>query len=287
MKVDRDLLRRLAGLRFGSRGLATGNRSGDRRSRAKGQGIEFADYREYGIGDDLKLVDWNVYERLGTVLVRLFHEDRNLRIRILLDASASMESKIDQAGTLAAGLALVGLAHRDTVELATAPWRTPVAGNDLQALPAVLAWLDPIATTGAEPVRRALLAQAAGVRSDRTVLVSDLLWDDETLDAVLQALAASSEAPVVIQTLGDQERRPDLDGPATWVDAEDGSEIAWDGTELDAQRYETLFRGWLDEIARRCRARRVTWIPVFTSDAIDRVFVEALARAGVVGSARA
>jgi uncharacterized protein (DUF58 family) len=78
------------------------------------------------------------------VLVRLFHEDRNLRIRILLDASRSMEAKLDQAGTLAAGLALVGLAHRDSVELATAPWRAPVAGNDLQALPAVLAWLEPI-----------------------------------------------------------------------------------------------------------------------------------------------
>ena len=81
MRIDRLLLRRLAGLRFGARGLASGRRAGDRRSRVKGQGIEFADFREYGVGDDLKLVDWNVYERLGTVLVRLFHEDRNLRIR--------------------------------------------------------------------------------------------------------------------------------------------------------------------------------------------------------------
>jgi uncharacterized protein (DUF58 family) len=287
VRVDRDLLRRLAGLRFGARGLATGKRTGDRRSRAKGQGIEFADFREYGIGDDLKLVDWNIYERLGTVLVRLFHEDKNLRIRILLDASRSMESKLDQAGTLAAGLALVGLAHRDSVELGSAPWRAPVAGNDLQALPSVLAWLEPIESGDPEPVRRSLLAQAAGMRSDRTVLVSDLLWDDETLDGVLQALAASSEAPVVIQTLGDAERRPDLEGPVTWVDAEDGAEIAWDGTTEDAARYEALFRSWLDEIARRCRARRVTWIPVFTSDAIDRVFVDALARAGVLGSASA
>lgn len=285
MKIDRLLLRRLAGLRFGARGLATGKRAGDRRSRAKGQGIEFADFREYGVGDDLKLVDWNVYERLGMVLVRLFHEDRNLRIRILLDASRSMEAKLDQAGTLVAGLALVGLAHRDSVELATAPWRAPVAGHDLHALPGVLAWLEPIESGDAEPVRRSLLAQAAGVRSDRTVLVSDLLWDDDTLEGALEALAASSEAPVVIQTLGDGEKSPDLDGPVTWVDAEDGTELAWDGTPDDAGPYQALFQTWLDEIARRCRARRITWIPVFTTDAIDRVFVDALARAGVVGSA--
>jgi uncharacterized protein (DUF58 family) len=287
VKIDRDLLRRLAGLRFGARGLATGKRAGDRRSRAKGQGIEFADFREYGVGDDLKLVDWNVYQRLGTVLVRLFHEDRNLRIRIVLDTSRSMEAKLDQAGTLAAGLALVGLAHRDSVELATAPWRAPVAGNDLQGLPAVLAWLEPIESGDAEPVRRSLLAQAAGVRSDRTVLVSDLLWDDDTLEGVLEALAASSEAPVVVQTLGDAEKSPDLDGPVTWIDAEDGSELAWDGTGDDAGRYQALLQTWLDEIARRCRARRITWIPVYTSDAIHRVFVDALARAGVVGSATA
>jgi hypothetical protein len=47
-------------------------------------------------------------------------------------------------------------------------------------------------------------------------------------------------------------------------------------------RYQALFQTWLDEIARRCRARRITWIPVYTADAIDRVFVDALARAGVV-----
>jgi hypothetical protein len=92
---------------------------------------------------------------------------------------------------------------------------------------------------------------------------------------------------VVIQTLGDAERSPDLDGPVTWVDAEDGTELAWDGTPDDASRYATVFQSWLDEIARRCRARRITWIPVFTDDAIDRVFVDALARAGVVGSASA
>jgi uncharacterized protein (DUF58 family) len=284
VRIDRELLRRLAGLRFGARGHATGRRAGDRRSRATGQGIEFADFREYGVGDDLKLVDWNVYERLGTVLVRLFHEDRNLRIRILLDASASMAGKLAQAGTLVAGLAHVGLAHHDTVEMATAAWRPPISGNDLQALPAFLGWLDSIEAAGAESVRRSLLAQAAGVRSDRTVLVSDLLWDDEALDSVLQALAASSDAPVVIQTLGDEERRPDLDGPATWIDVEDGAEIGWEGTAADAQRYDALLASWLDGIARRCRSRRVTWIPVFTSDPIDRVFVDALARAGVVGS---
>jgi uncharacterized protein (DUF58 family) len=221
------------------------------------------------------------------VLVRLFHEDRNLRIRILLDASRSMESKLEQAGTLAAGLALVGLAHRDSVELGATPWRVPVAGNDLQALPAVLAWLEAIESGDPEPVRRSLLAQAAGVRSDRTVLVSDLLWDDDTLESVLEVLAASSDAPVVIQTLGDADKSPDLDGPVTWVDAEDGAELAWDGTAGDAGRYDALFQSWLDGIARRCRHRRISWIPMFTSDAIHRVFVDALARAGVVGSAGA
>jgi hypothetical protein len=222
-----------------------------------------------------------VYERLGTVLVRLFHEDRNLRIRILLDASRSMEAKLDQAGTLAGGLALVGLAHRDSVELAYRRGALPSLEKICKR--------SPPCSPGSSRSRAATRSRCgappragAGVRSDRTVLVSDLLWDDETLEGVLEALAASSEAPVVVQTLGDAEKSPDLDGPVTWVDARTAPSSRGTGPETTrAATRRSSRRG----STRSHDAVGAThhWIPVFTSDAIHRVFDDALARAGWSG----
>ena len=124
MKVDRKLLNDLGALRVGLPGLALGPQLGDRRSPHRGRGMEFADHRPYRPGDDLRLVDWNVYNRLRTVLVRLFHEDRNLHLGICLDCSGSMGAgsprKADHAATLAAALSLIGLRERDTVTLSLA-----------------------------------------------------------------------------------------------------------------------------------------------------------------------
>src|SRR5690606_16952271 len=111
----------LRSLRLAARGPASGARQGDRRSAVRGRGLEFADHRPYSAGDDLRRVDWNVYARLRTVLVRLYHEDRNLSVRICVDASASMAfgtpRKADHAAELAAGLALVALLVRDDVSV--------------------------------------------------------------------------------------------------------------------------------------------------------------------------
>ena len=89
MKVDRTALARFAQLRLHAPSVATSLQQGDRRSPFLGRGVEFADFREYDPGDDIRLIDWNVYLRLGQVLVRQFNEERSLSIKICLDVSAS------------------------------------------------------------------------------------------------------------------------------------------------------------------------------------------------------
>ena len=84
MRIDRSIFAGLDALRLAAPLPTSGGRPGDRRSRARGRGVELADFRPYTPGDDLRLVDWNVFARLEQVLVRLFHEDRDLSLLVVV-----------------------------------------------------------------------------------------------------------------------------------------------------------------------------------------------------------
>ena len=112
-----EFLRRIDRLRIRSRGVFRGEFKGERRSLNRGTGVEFADYRVYEIGDDLRYVDWNVYARLDRLFIKLFRAEEDLPINILLDNSKSMgfgqPTKLACAKQVAAALGYVGLAGLD------------------------------------------------------------------------------------------------------------------------------------------------------------------------------
>src|SRR5437588_4259053 len=88
---DADFMRKLERLSLVSRKLKAGRMKGERRSPKRGQSVEFADYRNYAPGDDLRRVDWNAYARLERLFLKLFQEEEDITIHVLLDASKSMD----------------------------------------------------------------------------------------------------------------------------------------------------------------------------------------------------
>src|ERR1035437_178720 len=115
------LMRRLERGRISSKVMHPGASMGERMSRARGAGMEFADHKQYSAGDDFRMIDWNVYARLDEFVVRLYETEENLSVCIMVDASASMDfggtgnSKWEAATRLAAGLGYVSLANRDSL----------------------------------------------------------------------------------------------------------------------------------------------------------------------------
>src|ERR671930_2468328 len=111
--LDPQFLARLEQLELVSRKIFLGRMTGERRSKRKGQSVEFADYRNYVIGDDLRFLDWNLYARLNRLFIRLFMEEEDLHFYILIDNSLSMDfgnpTKLHHAKQLAAALGFVGL----------------------------------------------------------------------------------------------------------------------------------------------------------------------------------
>ena len=118
---DEELQRRLEVLALVARKIYRGRQRAERRTRKTGAGIEFADHREYAPGDDFRYLDLNVYQRTGRLLIRLFEEEEDLSVYVIVDTSRSMEmgspAKLDYAKRIAAALSYVALANLDRVSV--------------------------------------------------------------------------------------------------------------------------------------------------------------------------
>src|SRR5439155_10370459 len=117
--LDGRFLAKLEQLELVSRKIFLGLMKGERRSKRKGQSVEFADYRNYVKGDDLRFLDWNLYARLDRLFIRLFMEEEDLHLYVLVDNSLSMDfgnpSKLHYARQVAAALGFIGLVNLDRV----------------------------------------------------------------------------------------------------------------------------------------------------------------------------
>src|SRR5947209_20283622 len=158
-------LHRLEQLELVSKKIFAGKMKGDRLSKRKGQSVEFADYRNYVVGDDLRFLDWNLFARLDKLFLRLFHEEEDLHFYLLLDNSLSMDfgtpTKLHYARQVAAALGFIGLVNLDRVMLEVFNDRLtqslpPLRGR--RSLWRLLEFLTKLEPAGPSDLKRALKA---------------------------------------------------------------------------------------------------------------------------------
>jgi uncharacterized protein (DUF58 family) len=259
-----------------SRRSFRGRVKGERRSPRKGSSVEFSDYRAYGVGDDLRYVDWNIYGRLDRLYLKLFVDEEDLCLNLLLDASASMEfgepSKLDYAVRLAAALGFVGLVNLERVGVSVLRDRmaegwSPARGRG-QVLPLMdfLGRLRPSGKTslGEGLAQYTLRAREAGV----AVLISDLM-DPAGYERGLKALLERRFDVHVIHVLAADEMNPGFGGDLRLVDAETGEmrDLTLDG---EAQRvYRQRLREFLEGAERFCRAKEISYHRVVTDTPVQ------------------
>ncbi len=287
---DEDFLRRLERLAVLVRKPVRGGLKGGRRSVKRGQSVEFADYRDYSLGDDLRQLDWNVYARLEKLFVKLFIEEEDLTVTFLVDGSASMAQgepdKLVFAKRAAAALGYIALAAEDRVVLASLAGR---AGRRRAALRGsgrafrLLAELSAIqpadGVTDLVAACRHALAQVTG--RGVIVLVSDLL--DPGAERALRDLAGTGSEVIVLHVLAPDEVRPTLDGDLRLVDAESGATVDVTLDLAARERYTERVEAWQAELAALAAKRRIAYVPLMSDVPLaDLVFAE-LRRRRVVG----
>ncbi len=304
MILDEALLRRLEQLALVARHVRAGQSVGERRSIKRGSSVEFADYRDYAPGDDLRRVDWNIYARLERPFVRLFEEEEDLAVHLLLDGSGSMDwgqreergeegdaNKWGYARQLAAALGYVALTSGDRLQVATlGSYRSQLSALESQFGPVrgrghvlrLFEWLAGLEAGGTTDLSASLRSYAlTGGRAGLVVLLSDLFSPTGYVEG-LTALAARGHEVALIHLLSPDEVDPPLGGDLRLLDVETGDpqEVTIDGGMRDL--YRRRLEAWRDEIRADCRARDVHYLPVETDTPFDRVVLYDLRRAGVV-----
>ena len=236
-------------------------------------GFEFADYRRYTEGDDVRRIDWSVYARLRELHVRTPPQETRLALAILLDASASMDfgqpSKLRYAQRLAALLGTLALMRTDTVQVHTLYDGDAVTGGlhdtggMLGPLVHELAEIPSGRTTDlASSVRR---AREQGADTGMAVLISDALTPLAQLDAALHELARDARSPVLLHVVDATDATAGPSGPAALIDGETGQRLELDVTEDTRMRYAERYARFRGEVERSCRAERVRYLEVSTS----------------------
>lgn len=285
--LESAFLRRLEQLTLVSRQVRRGMLQGERRSPKRGLSVEFADYRPYVPGDDLRQLDWNVYARLERFFIKLFVEEEDITVHLLLDASRSMAwgapSKLRLAVQTAAAIGYIALNHLDRVTLtrfgATRDTLPPRRGR--QAALALFDFLQQTRAEGATQMGEHLRAYAAAARHPGPLyLITDLL--DPTWQDGMRALLARQFEITILHILAPDERNPDFFGDWRLRDAETGQtvEITLDNALLDA--YHRHLNAWLDEVRQWCQARAITHVLVPSETALDALLFGLLQRYGLL-----
>lgn len=286
MLLGPDLLKRLAALTLTSRKRGAGARAGERRSTRRGQSQEFADHRPYVPGDDLRFLDWHLYGRLDTLWVKLFEEEEDRVVQVLLDSSGSMEGeKLEYARKVAAALSFVALGHGDRVAVAgltdaLAHYSPPRSGRG--ATRPLFDTLEAVHPDGRSDPAKALTGMPRQRGAGIALLFTDFLYPSGPDMALRQLLARGNEVHV-FHIVAPAELRPSLDGDLVLVDAESGEELAVTVDEAALDRYEATVHAWAEEMEQTCRRLGVAYTRCLTSVPIERFVLEDLRRLGLVG----
>lgn len=283
--LDPRFLRLLSRMAYQLQGRIRGDRRGERRSARRGVGGDFVDVRPYTIGDDLRHLDWHLYARLDTLLVRLYEAQEEHTVHVLLDTSASMGvGKGLFARQLAAALAYLALVSSDRVGVFTLGEGVrgrlgPLRGKG--AAHRVFSFIQEAPFEGGTDLARAM-TEFTGTRRTGTVLVlSDFLVPEGRREA-LAALARSRMRVAVLHVLSPEERRPALGADLTLIDAETGQELL---VSVDA-RVQAAYLAQLEaleaQLRETCRSYGFAFIPVDSGQGLEELILGELRRHGIV-----
>ena len=283
------LLAQLERLELVSRKIFRGRMKGERRSKRKGQSVEFADFRNYVPGDDLRFIDWNLYARLDKLFLKLFLEEEDLHFYALIDTSLSMEfgepTKLAYAKQLAAALGFIGLVRACRVKIETLATTHKNPGPVLRgraSLWRMMEYLDGIEAGGsvslAEGVKNFCVRNSGkGI----LVLVSDLM-DKEGFDQAFRFLVTQQLDVYVLHVLCPEELNPEIKGDLKLIDCEDEdiAEITVSRPLMD--KYKRTLASFIDGAREFCARRGMNYLMTSTETPVEKLVANYLRKRGLV-----
>lgn len=294
-----ELLRRLEQIQLLAARRAKSTARGERRSRARGVSVEFADYRNYVVGDDLRHLDWNLFGRLDRLFLKLYEEERELPVRIFLDASESMNfgtpRKFDFARQVAAAMGYVALCGFDRVSFHVFP--DPQA-QDSQALMAYnqqmavrgalrsvrgkksamqfFTNITALTSGGAADFNAALKRGALEARQTGVAVVLSDFLDPNGYEAGLTALVGRGFQVHAVQLLSPEELEPSTFGDLRLIDAETGAQQEVTFGKYRLKAYQQSVASFIQRLREYCQSRGIQFFSVSSATDLSDLLLKQL-----------
>lgn len=286
---DNSTLKRVERLRLAPLRRLTNRSRGEHLSGKGGSSTDFADYRDYAVGDDTRYIDWNIFARLRRPYIKQYLHEEELHVVILIDVSASMlfEDKLERAKQLAAAFSIMGLLNMERVSIHAIgqpvgkPSMLP-PGTGRTRIRAALNYLENIEGGGDMPIESAIehmlkFHRGRGI----AILLSDFLTLGD-LSRSMNLLFSSGLETWGVQILSELELNPVVEGDLRFVDSEtqETLDITNVGELLNLYHEH---RDWQrEDLHQQCRRRNGRFLSVSSQDDLKTLLFDTLSRKGWV-----
>lgn len=287
--LDAAFLRRLERMAIAVKKVHLGAAKGERRSRRKGTSTEFADFRDYVQGDDLRHVDWNIYGRLDELYLKLFQEFEDVTLHLLLDVSQSMAfgtpQKFAFGQKLVAAMGYIGLSGYDRVSVGLLTGErteglTPIRGK--ASANKLFAFLQNAETAGSTHLDEALRMYSMRQRSRGVyVVISDFL-DEHGVENALKRLCATRSDVYVVQVLAPEELTPELTGDLKLVDSESEQYTEVSVSRALMKRYAQNRDAFVEKVRNYCLGRGMGHYLVSSDTPVENILLDVFRKGGLL-----
>jgi uncharacterized protein (DUF58 family) len=288
--LDPGFMARLDQLDVMSRKLLAGKMKGERRSKRRGQSVEFADYRNYVIGDDLRFIDWNIYARLDRLFLKLFLEEEDLSLYVIIDVSKSCDygnpNKALYVKRVAAALGYIGLVNYNRVNVvAMADGIVAETGalRGRRRVGQMIDFVSKLQPTGTSHLASACKRFALAHRQKGVLVVLSDFFDKGGYENGLRYVAGGKYDLFAVQALSPQEIEPDLQGDLKLRDMEDDDMAEVSITQPLIKQYKANLNAYCLGLKDYVTRRGGTYLFTSTSVPFDTLVLNYLRERGLLG----
>lgn len=278
---DGEFFARLHTLRMSNKMKLTSGMSGGRKSSAKGNSVEFSDFREYMLGDDIRKIDWNAYGRMNRLFIKLFQEEKEGVFRIFVDGSKSMDygerKKSVLARRIAAMLSFIVLNNLDRVYVNQVKETEVQMGKGMtgkQSFQKILLSLENMTFEGSTDLYQGVLKSKFTGRGT-TILISDF-FDENQLEELVRFLCFKKQEVILIQTLAEEEVNPEFEGHLNLIDMESKKDMKVSMSSSVLRTYKKTLAGFQAELQEIARKYQANYMCVHTGEALDKFIFEGI-----------
>lgn len=291
--LDDQFLHRLENLTFQTTKPMRGFFGGNHKTNAYGQTVEFADFREYVLGDDIRHIDWNLYSRFEKHYIKLFVDERQMHTKIFLDCSASLKKIDDQKANLmlkiAASIGYLTIHNMD--RLSYYEMHESTAKNlvglitSKQGFYKSIEPLENIQFKGSVDIESSILSVKNSSNDGLTIIISDFLTDSNWKKAV-DYLVYHKREVLLIQILSKEDIQPKFSGRMRLMDVEsidllDDRNLRMNITKGHMQAYQAALSDYLEDMKTFCSKKGVHLIQTTSDEAVEKVVFKELLKVGI------